>query len=164
MGDEPASCTIALQLLRLSKSNRQRYVIDGLPAEFVLERDGMPPHKEFMEAIPYTQSLLSKELAIGYHAKAAPPTVTMPRLKGQIESGCGSILPFGPTMVPKRGEGVSNGECKANNNEDGLAIDISSDDEMVCAEGFENVKKVEFQDLGSDKKMNIKGENSTEGV
>lgn len=31
--------------------------------------------------MPYTQSLLSNGLAIGYHAKAAPPTVTMPRLK-----------------------------------------------------------------------------------
>lgn len=34
-----------------------------------------------MEAMPYTQSLLDKGMAIGYHAKAAPPTVTMPRLK-----------------------------------------------------------------------------------
>lgn len=41
----------------------------------------MPPSKEFVEAMPYTQSLLTKGLAIGYHAKAAPPTVTMPRLK-----------------------------------------------------------------------------------
>ncbi|KAL2453790.1 hypothetical protein Adt_24475 [Abeliophyllum distichum] len=47
----------------------------------------------------------------------------------------GSILPFGPTIVPKRGEGVTKGECKANCNEDGIAIDISSDDEIVCAEG-----------------------------
>lgn len=31
--------------------------------------------------MPYTQSLLAKGMAIGYHAKAAPPTVTMPRLK-----------------------------------------------------------------------------------
>lgn len=29
----------------------------------------------------YTQSLLSSGVAIGFHAKAAPPTVTMPRLK-----------------------------------------------------------------------------------
>lgn len=34
-----------------------------------------------MEAMPYTQSLLAKGLAIGYHAKATSPTVTMPRLK-----------------------------------------------------------------------------------
>lgn len=34
-----------------------------------------------MDAMPYTQSLLAKKLATGYHAKAAPPTVTMPRLK-----------------------------------------------------------------------------------
>ncbi|KAL2521816.1 uncharacterized protein Fot_25739 [Forsythia ovata] len=71
--------------------------------------------------------------------------------------------PFGPTMVPKKADGVSKGECNAKNNEDGLAIDISSDDEMVCAEGFENDKKVEFQNLGSDKKMNIQGENNTMG-
>ena len=31
--------------------------------------------------MPYTQSLLANGDAIGYHAKAAPPTVTMPRLK-----------------------------------------------------------------------------------
>jgi ethanolaminephosphotransferase len=34
-----------------------------------------------MEAMPYTQSLLAGCRAVGYHAKAAPPTVTMPRLK-----------------------------------------------------------------------------------
>lgn len=56
-------------------------VIDGLPAEFVLGKDGKPPAKGYMEAMPYTQSLLAKGKAIGYHAKAAPPTVTMPRLK-----------------------------------------------------------------------------------
>ena len=55
--------------------------IDGLPAEFVLGKDGKPPHKTLMQAMPYTQSLLSNGMAIGYHAKAAPPTVTMPRLK-----------------------------------------------------------------------------------
>ncbi|KAL2460444.1 hypothetical protein Adt_43864 [Abeliophyllum distichum] len=71
--------------------------------------------------------------------------------------------PFGPTTVPKKADGVSKGECDAKNNEDGIAIDISSDDEMVCAEGFENDKKVGFQNLGSDKKMNIQGENSTMG-
>jgi len=31
--------------------------------------------------MPYTQALLSNGMATGYHAKAAPPTVTMPRLK-----------------------------------------------------------------------------------
>ncbi|XP_022739240.1 GPI ethanolamine phosphate transferase 2 isoform X2 [Durio zibethinus] len=56
-------------------------VIDGLPAEFVLGKNGKPPSKQFKEAMPYTQSLLASGLAIGYHAKAAPPTVTMPRLK-----------------------------------------------------------------------------------
>lgn len=33
------------------------------------------------EAMPYTQSLLTNGRAAAYHAKAAPPTVTMPRLK-----------------------------------------------------------------------------------
>lgn len=44
-------------------------------------KDGKPPNKQFKEAMPYTQSLLASGSAIGYHAKAAPPTVTMPRLK-----------------------------------------------------------------------------------
>lgn len=39
-----------------------------------------------MEAMPYTQSLLANGMAIGYHAKAAPPTVTMPRLKVRVIS------------------------------------------------------------------------------
>ena len=47
----------------------------------MLGKDGKPPAKVLMEAMPYTQSLLAKGKAIGYHAKAAPPTVTMPRLK-----------------------------------------------------------------------------------
>ena len=34
-----------------------------------------------MEAMPYTQSLLANGMAVGYHAIAAAPTVTMPRLK-----------------------------------------------------------------------------------
>lgn len=37
-----------------------------------------------MEAMPYTQSLLANRMAVGYHAKAAPPTVTMPRLKVRL--------------------------------------------------------------------------------
>ena len=47
----------------------------------MLGKDGKPPRRELSEAMPYTQSLLEKGKAIGYHAKAAPPTVTMPRLK-----------------------------------------------------------------------------------
>lgn len=47
----------------------------------MLGKDGQPPRKDLMDAMPYTQSLLSSGMAIGYHAKAAPPTVTMPRLK-----------------------------------------------------------------------------------
>lgn len=47
----------------------------------MLGKDGKPPRAELVEAMPYTQSLLASGLAIGFHAKAAPPTVTMPRLK-----------------------------------------------------------------------------------
>ncbi|KAK4356289.1 hypothetical protein RND71_025260 [Anisodus tanguticus] len=67
-------------------------VIDGLPAEFVLGKDGEPPAKDFKDAMPYTQSLLSKGRAIGYHAKAAPPTVTMPRLKAMVSGAVGGFL------------------------------------------------------------------------
>ncbi|CAI9111460.1 OLC1v1011684C3 [Oldenlandia corymbosa var. corymbosa] len=67
-------------------------VIDGLPAEFILGRDGKPPEKVFMEAMPYTQSLLAKGKAMGYHAKAAPPTVTMPRLKAMVSGAIGGYL------------------------------------------------------------------------
>ncbi|KAG5574560.1 hypothetical protein H5410_054694 [Solanum commersonii] len=67
-------------------------VIDGLPAEFVLGKDGEPPPKPFQETMPYTQSLLSKGRAIGYHAKAAPPTVTMPRLKAMVSGAVGGFL------------------------------------------------------------------------
>lgn len=59
-------------------------VIDGLPAEFVIGRGGNPPSKEMMESMPYTQSLLAGCKALGYHEKAAPPTVTMPRLKVRL--------------------------------------------------------------------------------
>ncbi|XP_024185505.1 GPI ethanolamine phosphate transferase 2 isoform X3 [Rosa chinensis] len=67
-------------------------VIDGLPAEFVLGKDGEPPRKDLMEAMPYTQSLLGNGMAIGYHAKAAPPTVTMPRLKAMVSGAIGGFL------------------------------------------------------------------------
>jgi len=70
--------------------------VDGLPAEFVLGRGEKPPTKSMMEAMPYTQSLLSSGRAIGYHAKAAPPTVTMPRLKVKLLCGrnimCHSLM------------------------------------------------------------------------
>ena len=56
-------------------------MIDGLPAEFVLGKDGKPPREDLAEAMPYTRSLLDSGVAVGFHAKAAPPTVTMPRLK-----------------------------------------------------------------------------------
>ncbi|KAK8652783.1 hypothetical protein V6N13_126808 [Hibiscus sabdariffa] len=67
-------------------------VIDGLPAEFVLGKNGKPPNKQFKEAMPYTQSLLASGSAIGYHAKAAPPTVTMPRLKAMVSGAIGGFL------------------------------------------------------------------------
>ncbi|KAJ6732747.1 PHOSPHATIDYLINOSITOL GLYCAN-RELATED [Salix koriyanagi] len=67
-------------------------VIDGLPAEFVLGKDGLPPREDFREAMPYTQALLSNGMAIGYHAKAAPPTVTMPRLKAMVSGAIGGFL------------------------------------------------------------------------
>ncbi|KAL5753336.1 hypothetical protein ACOSP7_023511 [Xanthoceras sorbifolium] len=67
-------------------------VIDGLPAEFVLGKDGKPPRKAFVEAMPYTQSLLASGKATGYHAKAAPPTVTMPRLKAIVSGAIAGFL------------------------------------------------------------------------
>ncbi|KAF5454414.1 hypothetical protein F2P56_024082 [Juglans regia] len=67
-------------------------VIDGLPAEFVLGKDHQPPPKALMKAMPYTQSLLANGVAIGYHAKAAPPTVTMPRLKAMVSGAIGGFL------------------------------------------------------------------------
>lgn len=67
-------------------------VIDGLPAEFVLGKDGRPPSKELMEVMPYTQELLASGKAVGYHAKAAPPTVTMPRLKAMVSGAIGGFL------------------------------------------------------------------------
>ncbi|EPS67599.1 hypothetical protein M569_07175, partial [Genlisea aurea] len=67
-------------------------VIDGLPAEFVLGKDEQPPPSFFKEAMPFTQSLLTKGVAIGYHARAAPPTVTMPRLKSMVSGAIGGFL------------------------------------------------------------------------
>ncbi|OVA01779.1 Type I phosphodiesterase/nucleotide pyrophosphatase/phosphate transferase [Macleaya cordata] len=67
-------------------------VVDGLPAEFVLGKGDQPPTKAMMDAMPYTQSLLSHGTAIGYHAKAAPPTVTMPRLKAMVSGAIGGFL------------------------------------------------------------------------
>ncbi|XP_023763089.1 GPI ethanolamine phosphate transferase 2 [Lactuca sativa] len=67
-------------------------VIDGLPAEFVLGRDDQPPSKIYKDAMPYTQSLLANKMALGYHAKAAPPTVTLPRLKAMTTGSIGGFL------------------------------------------------------------------------
>ncbi|XP_021897499.1 GPI ethanolamine phosphate transferase 2 isoform X2 [Carica papaya] len=67
-------------------------VIDGLPAEFVLGKDGQPPKEAFRDSMPYTQSLLANGVAVGYHAKAAPPTVTMPRLKAMVSGAIGGFL------------------------------------------------------------------------
>lgn len=52
----------------------------------MLGKDERPPNQAFMESMPYTQSLLANGVAKGYHAKAAPPTVTMPRLKVSVSS------------------------------------------------------------------------------
>ncbi|KAK8965845.1 hypothetical protein KSP40_PGU008727 [Platanthera guangdongensis] len=57
-----------------------------------LGRDGWPPEKFFADAMPYTQSLLSERRAMAYHAKAAPPTVTMPRLKAMVSGSIGGYL------------------------------------------------------------------------
>ncbi|KAL5982386.1 hypothetical protein ACLOJK_016457 [Asimina triloba] len=67
-------------------------VIDGLPAEFVLGKGDQSPNKALMDAMPYTQSLLSDGRAVGYHARAAPPTVTMPRLKAMVSGSIGGFL------------------------------------------------------------------------
>lgn len=58
----------------------------------MLGKHGKPPTKAFVEAMPYTQSLLASGKAIGYHAKAAPPTVTMPRLKAMVSGAIGGFL------------------------------------------------------------------------
>lgn len=58
----------------------------------MLGRDDKPPAKSMMEAMPYTQSLLSNGSATAYHAKAAPPTVTMPRLKAMLSGAIGGFL------------------------------------------------------------------------
>lgn len=50
----------------------------------MLGKDGKPLRADLREAMPYTQSLLANGMAIGFHAKAAPPTVTMPRLKVNV--------------------------------------------------------------------------------
>lgn len=67
-------------------------VIDGLPAEFVLGKGRDPPPEMMMEYMPYTQSLLSNGRAFGYHARAAPPTVTMPRLKAMTSGAIAGFL------------------------------------------------------------------------
>ncbi|XP_068638357.1 GPI ethanolamine phosphate transferase 2 isoform X2 [Aristolochia californica] len=67
-------------------------VVDGLPAEFVLGKSHKHPGESMKDAMPYTQSLLSNGKAIGYHAKAAPPTVTMPRLKAMVSGAIGGFL------------------------------------------------------------------------
>ncbi|KAF8404704.1 hypothetical protein HHK36_009592 [Tetracentron sinense] len=67
-------------------------VIDGLPAEFVLGKGDRLPSKAMMKAMPYTQSLLANGMAHGCHARAAPPTVTMPRLKAMVSGAIGGFL------------------------------------------------------------------------
>jgi len=70
----------------------QKQVVDGLPAEFVLGRGGQLPPTEMLMAMPYTQKLLTSGRALGFHAKAAPPTVTMPRLKAMTSGAIAGFL------------------------------------------------------------------------
>ncbi|XP_074308511.1 GPI ethanolamine phosphate transferase 2 isoform X2 [Silene latifolia] len=81
-----------LSQIRPSYSRIILMVVDGLPAEFVLGKDGKRPSEAFVRAMPYTQSLLANKMAIGYHSKAAPPTVTMPRLKAMVSGAVGGFL------------------------------------------------------------------------
>ncbi|MCO5559990.1 hypothetical protein L7F22_013594 [Adiantum nelumboides] len=67
-------------------------VIDGLPAEFLLGRDGRPPSAEIAAAMPFTQGLIFSRRAMGFHARAAPPTVTMPRLKAMTSGAIAGFL------------------------------------------------------------------------
>lgn len=60
--------------------------MDGMPAEFLLGRGGLPPPAELVAAMPFTHNLLASGKGLGYHAKAAPPTVTMPRLKVNVRA------------------------------------------------------------------------------
>lgn len=55
--------------------------MDGLPAELLLGRGDRPPPADLVAAMPFTHRLLATGKGVGFHAKAAPPTVTMPRLK-----------------------------------------------------------------------------------
>lgn len=74
--------------------------MDGMPAEFVLGRGGRPPPAELVAAMPFTHSLLASGKGFGYHAKAAPPTVTMPRLKVNISTvTCIILLFFGVFLI-----------------------------------------------------------------
>ncbi|KAK3411788.1 hypothetical protein EUGRSUZ_I00548 [Eucalyptus grandis] len=68
VGNDSAAASPPEELKRLYQ------VVDGLPAEFVLGRDDKPLKEAFVKAMPYTQSLLANGSAVGYHAKAAPPT------------------------------------------------------------------------------------------
>ncbi|CAM8898597.1 unnamed protein product [Rhodiola kirilowii] len=73
-------------------------VIDGLPAEFVLGKNGQSPPRGLVDAMPYTQSILRRDGSIGYHAVAAPPTVTMPRLKALASGAIGGFLDVKDTV------------------------------------------------------------------
>ncbi|XP_078444467.1 alkaline-phosphatase-like family protein isoform X3 [Wolffia australiana] len=67
-------------------------VIDGLPAEFLLGKGQIAPSEAKVSSMPYTHSLLSTGKALGYHALAATPTVTMPRLKAIVSGIVGGFL------------------------------------------------------------------------
>ncbi|CAA6664940.1 unnamed protein product [Spirodela intermedia] len=67
-------------------------VVDGLPAEFILGKGETTATKIMADAMPYTHSLLSSGKALGYHALAATPTVTMPRLKAIVSGIVGGKI------------------------------------------------------------------------
>ncbi|XP_063947453.1 GPI ethanolamine phosphate transferase 2 isoform X2 [Daucus carota subsp. sativus] len=90
--DELKSLYLELSNISPSYDRLILMVVDGLPAEFVLGRDDRPAPEIFRKSMPYTQSLLDRGVATGYHAKAAPPTVTMPRLKAMVSGSVGGFL------------------------------------------------------------------------
>ncbi|KAI3737750.1 hypothetical protein L2E82_27762 [Cichorium intybus] len=51
-----------------------------------------PASKIYKDSMPYTRSLLVNKMALGYHAKAAAPTVILPRLKAMTTGLIGGFL------------------------------------------------------------------------
>ena len=57
-------------------------VIDALRADFVLESD--QDKSRTSPKIHYLEELLKRNEAVGYVARASPPTVTLPRIKSLV--------------------------------------------------------------------------------